>query len=226
MLLNIQRRIVFLASFCKLHRINNKVYFTEYFWHGLSWDLDDRERKAFISRRAQGGRYRDTLVPFLIKNYDIEVGGEDGKQSFDQVRSFRRFLLFARDTMQWHRPMAPDIHWSSIADHLSTLVVNGGRFDSIFWVERFDNGMQQVLDRVKTTHPVDVADVPRFNQSQVHGPKRAHPVADYFDDLSMHLMYEMYRRDFYLFKYDYFDPSNVMPMAEMDLDEIHAELTK
>ena len=176
--------------------------------------------------QRSGGRYRDTLVPFLIKNYDIEVGGEDGKQSFDQVRSFRRFLLFARDTMQWHRPMAPDIHWSSIADHLSTLVVNGGRFDSIFWVERFDNGMQQVRDRVKTTHPVDLADVPRFNQSQVHGPKRAHPVADYFDDLSMHLMYEMYRRDFYLFKYDYFDPSNVMPMAEMDLDEIHAELTK
>jgi hypothetical protein len=93
-------------------------------------------------------------------------------------------------------------------------------------VERFDDGMQQVLDRVKTTHPVDLADVPRFNQSQVHGPKRAHPVADYFDDLSMHLMYEMYRRDFYLFKYDYFDPSNVMPMAEMDLDEIHTELTK
>ena len=68
--------------------------------------------------QRSGGRYRDTLVPFLIKNYDIEVGGEDGKQSFDQVRSFRRFLLFARDTMQWHRPMAPDIHWSSIADHL------------------------------------------------------------------------------------------------------------
>ena len=122
--------------------------------------------------------------------------------------------------------MAPDIHWSPIADHLSTLVVNVGRFASIFWVDRFDNGMQQVLDRVKTTHPVDLADVPRFNQSKVHDPKRAHPVADYFDDLSMHLTYEMYWRDFYLFKYDYFDPSNVRPMAEMDLDEIHAELTK
>ena len=134
--------------------------------------------------------------------------------------------MFARDTMQWHRPMVPDIHWSSIADNLSTLVVNGGRFDSIFWVERFVDGMQQVLDRVKTTHPVDLVGVPRFNQSQVHGPKRAHPVADYFDDLSMHLMHEMYRRDFYPFKYDYFYPSNVMPMAEMDLDEIHTELTK
>ena len=115
--------------------------------------------------QRSGGRYRDTLVSFLIKNYDSEVVGADGKQSFDQVRSLRRSLLFARDTMQWHRSIAPDIHGSSNLDHLSTLAVNGGRFDGIFWVERFDNGMQQVLDRVKTTHPVDLTGVPRFNQS-------------------------------------------------------------
>ena len=60
----------------------------------------------------------------------------------------------------------------------------------------------------------------------MQGPKRTHPVADYFDDLSMHLLYEMYRRDFYQLKYDYFDPSNSMAMAEMNLDEIHAELAK
>ena len=109
---------------------------------------------------------------------------------------------------------------------LALIVFNGGWFDSICWVERFDEPMQHVLVRVETTPPVYLAVVPRFNQSQVHGPKRAFLVADYFDDLSMHLMYEMYRRDFYLFKYDYFDPSNMMPMAEMDLDEIHTELAK
>ena len=122
--------------------------------------------------------------------------------------------------------MAPDIHRSSIADHLATLVVNSCWFDSIFWTERFDEGMQQVLDSVETAHPVDLAVVPRFNQSQVQGPKRAHPVADNFDNLSMHLMYEIYQRNFYLLKCDYFDPSNMMPMAEMDLDEIHTELAK
>ena len=75
--------------------------------------------------------------------------------------------------------------------------------------------MRQVLDKVETAHSVDLAAVPRFNQSEIHGPKRAHPVADYFDDLSMHLMYEMYQRNFYLFKYDYFDPSISMAMAAM-----------
>ena len=122
--------------------------------------------------------------------------------------------------------MAPDIHWSPISDHLSTLVANGGRFDSIFWIEHFEDGMRQVLDKVETAHSVDLAALPRFNQSEIHGPKRAHPVADYFDDLSMHLMYGMYWRDFYQFKYNYFDPSNSIAMVEMDLDGIHAELAK
>lgn len=93
--------------------------------------------------QRSGGRYRETLVPFLIENYDIEVGGEDGKQAFDQIRSFRRFLLFARDTIRWHRPMAPDIHWSSIADHLATLVVNGAGSTVFFgW-----NGLMMACSR-------------------------------------------------------------------------------
>ena len=60
--------------------------------------------------------------------------------------------------------------------------------------------------------------------SQTNGPKRAHPVEDYFDDLSMHLVYEMYKRNFDLFKYDAQDPSNKMPIGEIDLDEVHAKL--
>ena len=86
--------------------------------------------------------------------------------------------------------------------------------------------MRQVFDKVETAHSVDLAAVPRFNQSVIHGLKRAHSAADYFDDLSMYLLYEMYRRDFYQLKYDYFDPSNSMAMAEIELDEIHAELAK
>ena len=86
--------------------------------------------------------------------------------------------------------------------------------------------MRQVLDKVETAHSVDLAAAPRFNQSEIHRPKRAYPVADIFDNLSMHLMYQIYRRDFYLFKHDYFDPSNSMAMAETDLDEVHAELAK
>jgi hypothetical protein len=174
--------------------------------------------------QRNGKRYRGNLVPLLMQKYGIEVGGEDGKEEFDQIASFRRFLLFARDTIRWRRPMDPDIHWSAQSGHISTFIVNGGRYDHIFWTEKFNEGMQQVLDAIETPHPVSLADIPRFNESEGHGPKRAHPVAEYFDDLSMHLVREIYKRDFQLFKYDIDDPSNKMPVGEIDLAEVHAKL--
>ncbi|MFQ6547240.1 sulfotransferase family protein [Aestuariibius sp. 2305UL40-4] len=174
--------------------------------------------------QRNGRRYRGNLVPQIIQKYGIEVGGEDGKQEFDQIRSFRRFLLFARDTIRFRRPMDPDIHWSPVASHVSTFIANGGRYDHIFWTEKFNDGMQGVLDAVETPKPVDLAAIPRFNESEGHGPKRAHPVEDYFDDLSMHLVYEIYKKDFLLFGYDPQDPSNKMPVREIDLTEVHAKL--
>jgi hypothetical protein len=51
--------------------------------------------------QRNGKRYRGNLVPLLVQKYGIEVGGDDGKQEFDQIASFRRFLLFARDTIRW-----------------------------------------------------------------------------------------------------------------------------
>jgi hypothetical protein len=71
---------------------------------------------------------------------------------------------------------------------------------------------------------VDLKKIPRFNESEGHGPKRAHPVEDYFDDLSRHLVWEIYKRDFQLFKYDFDNPANKMPIGEIDLDEVHAKL--
>ena len=174
--------------------------------------------------QRNGNRYRGNLVPQLIQKYGIEVGGDDGKGEFDQIASFRRFLLFVRDTIRWRRPMEPDIHWSAMAGHVSTLIVNGGRYNRIFWTENFNDGMQGVLDQIETPHPVDLAQVPRFNESEGHGPKRLHPVEDYFDDLAMHLMYEIYHRDFALFRYDFDNPANKMPIGEIDLDEVHAKL--
>ena len=174
--------------------------------------------------QRNGKRYRGKLVPLLIQKYGIEVGGEDGKQEFDQIQSFRRFLLFARDTIRWRRPMEPDIHWSAMSGHVSTFIANGGTYDRIFWTEQFNDGMQAVLNAIDTRHKVDLDTIPRFNESEGHGPKRAHPVEDYFDDLSMHLVYEIYHRDFKLFKYDFEDPSNKMPVGEIDLDEVHAKL--
>lgn len=174
--------------------------------------------------QRNGKRYRGNLVPTLIYNYGIEVGGDDGKGEFDQIASFRRFLLFARDTIRWRRPMDPDIHWSAMSGHVSTFIVNGGRYDRIFWTEKFNDGMQDVLSHVETPNAVTLSEIPRFNESEGHGPKRAHPVEDYFDDLSMHLVYEIYKHDFELFKYDFENPANKMPIGEIDLDEVHAKL--
>ena len=174
--------------------------------------------------QRNGKRYRGNLVPLLTQKYGIDVGGDDGSRDFDQIKSFRRFLLFTRDTIRWKKPMEPDIHWSAMSGHVSTYIVNGGRYDHIFFTEKFDEGMQVVLKHVKSKHKVDLKKIPRFNESEGHGPKRAHPVEAYFDDLSMHLIWEIYKRDFQLFKYDFENPANKMPLAEVDLEEIHAKL--
>lgn len=174
--------------------------------------------------QRNGRRYRGNLVPLLIQKYGIEVGDPATGFEFDQIKSFRRFLLFARDTIRWRRPMDPDIHWSAMSGHISTFIANGGRYNHIFWTEKFNEGMQVVLDNIETPHPVDLAQTPRFNESEGHGPKRAHPVEDYFDDLSMHLVYEMYKKDFQLFRYDFENPANKLPTGEIDLAEIHAKL--
>lgn len=174
--------------------------------------------------QRNGKRYRGNLVPMLVQKYGIEVGGPEGKEEFDQIKSFRRFLLFARDTIRFKKPMEPDIHWSAMSGHIATFIVNGGRYDQIFFTEDFNPGMQKVLDHIKVKHKVDLKKIPRFNESEGHGPKRLHPVEDYFDDLSMHLVWEIYKRDFQLFKYDFDNPGNKMPKGEVDLDEVHAKL--
>ncbi len=173
--------------------------------------------------QRNGSRYRGNLVPTLIQKYGIEVGGADGTDDFDQIASFRRFLLFARDTIRWKKPMDPDIHWSAMSGHISTFIANGGRYRAIFPTETFNDGMQVVLDGIESKHSIELEDIPRFNESEGHGPKRAHPVEDYFDDLACHLVYEIYKRDFDLFKYST-DPANRKPVDQIDLDEVHAKL--
>ncbi|MEL6583004.1 MAG: sulfotransferase family protein [Pseudomonadota bacterium] len=169
--------------------------------------------------QRNGKRYRGNLVPMLTRKYGVEVEGD-----FDQIASFRRFLLFVRDTIRFRKPMDPDIHWSACSGHVSTLIRNGGRYDHIFATENFNVGMKHVLGQIDVKNPIDIDQMPRFNESADHGPKRAFPVEDYFDDLANHLMQEIYRRDFNLFKYDKV-PNAKPPLKELDLDEIHAKLS-
>ena len=169
--------------------------------------------------QRNGQRYRGNMVQKLVETYGIEVEGD-----FDQIASFRRFLLFARDSIKYRDPMDPDIHWSSMSGHISTLIVNGGRYTHILPTENFREGMQIVLDAASTPNHISLDDVPRFNESAEHGPKMAHRPEEYFDDLARHLVYEIYKRDFTLFKYDRDDPSRKPPIGEIDLDEVHAVL--
>ena len=170
--------------------------------------------------QRNGKRYRGNLVPMLTKRYGVQVEGD-----FDQIKSFRRFLLFVRDTIRFRKPMDPDIHWSACSGHVSTLIRNGGRYNYIFPTERFNDGMKHVLSQVETRHSIDVDTMPRFNESAGHGPKQAHPIEDYFDDLSNFVMLEIYRRDFNLFKYAK-EPNRNPPVKEIDIDEVYARLTK
>lgn len=170
--------------------------------------------------QRNGKRYRGNLVPQLAQKYGVTV-----ENDFDQIASFRRFLLFARDTIRWRRPMEPDIHWAAMTSHIGTFIANGGTYDHIFFTEKFNDGMQTVLDNIETPVTVDLTEIPRFNESEGHGPKRAHPVEDYFDDLSMHIVWEIYKKDFQLFKYDFENPGNKMPKSNVDLDEVHAKLS-
>lgn len=170
--------------------------------------------------QRSGNRYRGAALAPFMKRYGVDVEGD-----FDQVRSFRRFLLFARDTIRFRKPLDPDIHWSAVSGHASTLVRGGGKYDMIIATEDFKAGMSQVLTRFDQKHPVDIDTMPRFNESEGHGPKRLYPVEDYFDDLSIHLVHEMYRRDFNLFNYDK-SPNSLPPTKEIDLDFVHAKLGK
>lgn len=174
--------------------------------------------------QSNGKRYRGNQLAELIHKYGIEVGGDDGKQEFDQITSFRRFLLFARDTILWNDPIRRDLHWSPVSHHVGKFVEQGGTYDKIIWTEKFNEGMQGVLNTIDTKHTLKLANLPRFNESGGHGPKRAHPVEDYFDDMSQHLVHEIFEQDFNLFKYDYENPSNKVPIGEIDLDEVHASL--
>jgi hypothetical protein len=174
--------------------------------------------------QRNGRRYRGNLLPQLAQQYGIEVGSPDNGFDFDQIANFRRFLLFARDTIRWRRPMEPDIHWSAMSGHIATFIVNGGRYDRIMSTENFEQGMAQVLGTARLPVAVDLSRVPRFNESEGHGPRRAHPVSAYFDDLSRHLVWEIYKDDFQLFRYDFDDPDNRMPLGDIDLDEVHARL--
>jgi len=178
----------------------------------------------FCGIQRSGNRYRGDLVPTVCRHYGIALG-ETPEDPFDQVAAFRKFLLFVRDTIKFRHPMHPDIHWAPMAGHAATLVNNGGRYDIVFATENFALGMASVLDRVTLAHRTALDALPRFNRSEGHGPARGHAIEDYFDDLAVHIVTDIYRRDFEIFNYAR-EPGRAGPAGPLDVEEINARLAR
>ena len=182
-----------------------------------------RVLSAFFDKVAgvqrNGRRYRAGVLPEALGKYGIRPDAPD----FDQVRAFRRFLLFVRDTIRTRKPMEPDIHWSAQAGHVGTMIRGGGRYALIAPMERLHDGLEQVYGLAELATPPDLGALPRFNEGAQGGAKRAHPAAEYFDDLAAFIVQDVYRKDFRLFGYDT-EPGDGPPVREMDMDFIHAKL--
>lgn len=174
--------------------------------------------------QSNGRYYRQSVLSPLFGQYGIDVGHPDTGFDFDQIESFRRFVGLAHETIMTKQPIAPDLHWGRMNGALWTLANRGPKFDQIFFVERFNEGMRRVLDAAELTHEVDLAWVPRFNESDSVGPKRLHSVGDYYDDHARHLMREMYAPDFENYNYDPDDPENRYPSGEVDIDRLNRTL--
>ena len=174
--------------------------------------------------QRNGKRYRGDLAETISRHYDMKLG-DHPDDDFDQIAAFRKFLLFVRDTVKFRHPMHPDIHWAPMSGHVATLINNGGRFDQIIPTEAFGDGMRSVLDRVPLAHAVDLHSLPRFNESEGHGPRRAHPVEEYFDDLAQHIVTDIYRRDFSVFRYPK-EPGQGGPVEELNATEINERLRR
>ena len=124
--------------------------------------------------QRNGKRYRGNLVPLLMQKYGIEVGGDDGKQEFDQIASFRRFLLFARDTIRWQ-----ESRWSRTSTGRRCRAMSRPSSSTAGATTRSSSPRSSmrawatVLKKIKTKHKVDLKKIPKFNESEGHGPKRA-----------------------------------------------------
>lgn len=164
------------------------------------------------ARQRDGTYYRGNLRAILTQHY-----GADLSADADPRPGFRRFVLFLRDTLRNVDRFWFDRHWTPQAQHLRSFAVNGVAFDHLFRVEQFADGIVPVLSRL----PQRPFPLPRFNVAT----RPELPIHSYFDDLTLHLVHEIYRWDFDLFGYAAFDPTRQTPSQPLDLDAINQRLS-
>ena len=96
--------------------------------------------------QRNGKRYRGNMVPQLIQRYGVDVGSPRTTSTSTRSPAFAGSFCSRATPSRWRRPMEPDIHWSAMSGHIATFIVNGGHYDQIFFTEKFNEGMQKVLD--------------------------------------------------------------------------------
>lgn len=165
------------------------------------------------SKQRGGTYYRGNLRDVLMHHY-----GADLASGADPRPGFRRFVLFLRDTLRFRDRFWYDRHWTPQAQHLRAFAVNSLPFDHLFHTEQFDTGLAPVLAHIPSARRPTT--LPRFNASL----RPDLPMASYFDDLTLHLVHDMYRWDFELFGYRPFDPAQALPDRDMDLSAINLRL--
>ncbi len=163
--------------------------------------------------QRDGRPYRGNLRAILADHY-----GADLDPSADPRPGFRRFVLFVRDTLRGRDRFWYDRHWTPQAQHLRAFAVNGVAFDHLFAVEHWADGIAPVLARIPPARRPDT--LPRWNASV----RPDLPAASFFDDLTLHLVHEIYRWDFELFGYAAFAPDRMGPVHARDLAAVNARL--
>lgn len=164
-------------------------------------------------QQRDGSYYRGNLRDVLTQHY-----GADLSADADPRPAFRRFVLFLRDTLRNRDRFWYDRHWTPQAQHLRSFAVNGLVFDHLFAVEHFTAGVAPVMARIPPDKRPTL--LPRFNVSR----RPDLSTESYFDDLTLHLVHEMYRWDFDLFGYQAFMPATLSPQRPLDLDAINQRL--
>lgn len=163
--------------------------------------------------QRDGKHYRGNLRDVLTQHY-----GADLDARADPRPAFRRFVLFLRDTLRQRDRFWYDRHWTPQAQHLRSFAVNGVAYDHLFTVEDFTAGVAPVIARIPQDRRPTL--LPRFNVSR----RPELPLESYFDDLTLHLVHEMYRWDFDLFGYAAFTPATLAPQRPLDLDALNRRL--
>ncbi len=148
--------------------------------------------------------YRPDLRDRLTADWGVALGPDA-----DQVASFRAFVRFVDyqhglqaevdagaedDREEWQRI---DLHWLNQSWYVQRGDQIAERVDFIGTIETMAEDLAVLTAHLGPKHKPDLAQMPRFGA----GPKRKHPLPDYFDADTKAIVDRLYERDFALFGY-------------------------